>query len=373
MGPVLPIAAWKPSGYRYPNVGRCPAGFRHRLVLPTWAGGPVAGWGCAWLSAVVTPSERLVEVNGIRLRITEAGPTDAPLVILAHGFPELAYSWRHQIPALAAAGYHVVAPDQRGYGGSSCPEAVASYDITALTGDLVGLIDELGADRAALVGHDWGAVVAWSTPLLHPDRVAAVAGLSVPPVPRPVTPPTEAFRRIFGDNFFYILYFQQPGVADAEMAAAPRRALRRMLGGMRAPADEAAAHRMLAPGPEGFIDRLDEPDPLPDWLSPEDLEHYVTEFTRTGFTGALNWYRNFDRNWQIMADPPAPTINVPALFVGGTADPVLAFTRTDRATEVARGPYRQVMVDGAGHWIQQERPAEINAELLAFLSQLRWC
>ena len=235
------------------------------------------------------------------------------------------------------------------------------------------LIDELGADRAALVGHDWGAVVAWSTPLLHPDRVAAVAGLSVPPVPRPLTPPTEAFRRIFGDTFFYILHFQQPGVADAEMAADPRRALRRMLGGMRAPAGEAAARRMLAPGPEGFIDRLDEPDPLPDWLSPEDLEHYVTEFTRTGFTGALNWYRNFDRNWQIMAHPHAPTIDVPALFVGGTADPVLAFTRTDRATEVARGPYRQVMVDGAGHWIQQERPAEINAELLAFLSQLRWC
>ncbi len=311
----------------------------------------------------------------------EAGPANGPVVVLAHGFPELAYSWRHQIPELAAAGYRVLAPDQRGYGGSSRPEQVDAYDITALTGDLVALLDAVGVERAALVGHDWGAVVAWSTPLLHPDRVAAVAGLSVPPVPRPVVPPTEAFRRIFGENFFYILYFQQPGVADAEMAADPARAIRRMLGGMRAPAansgnptsaDEAAAMRMLAPGPEGFIDRLPEPDRLPEWLSTAELDHYVEEFTRTGFTGALNWYRNFDRNWHIMGSPAAATIEVPALFVGGTQDPVLNFTRMDRAREVATGPYRQIMLDGAGHWIQQERPEQINAVLVEFLSQVRW-
>lgn len=294
------------------------------------------------------------------------------MVILAHGFPELAYSWRHQIPALAAAGYRVLAPDQRGYGGSSRPPAVESYDIAALTGDLVGLLDAVGAQRGAVIGHDWGAVVAWSTPLLHPGRVAAVAGLSVPPVPRPLTPPTEAFRRIFGTNFFYILYFQQPGVADAEMAGDPERALRRMLGGMRTPQDEATALRMLAAGPEGFIDRLPEPQRLPDWLSAAELEHYVAEFTRTGFTGALNWYRNFERNWQIMATPVASTIDAPALFVGGDDDPVLKFTRTDRAREVVVGPYRSVMLEGAGHWIQQERPEEINAELLDFLSAVRW-
>lgn len=294
------------------------------------------------------------------------------MVILAHGFPELAYSWRHQIPALAAAGYRVLAPDQRGYGGSSRPPAVESYDIAALTGDLIGLLDAVGAQRGAVIGHDWGAVVAWSTPLLHPGRVAAVAGLSVPPVPRPLTPPTEAFRRIFGTNFFYILYFQQPGVADAEMAGDPERALRRMLGGMRTPQDEATALRMLAAGPEGFIDRLPEPQRLPDWLSAAELEHYVAEFTRTGFTGALNWYRNFERNWQIMATPVASTIDAPALFVGGDDDPVLKFTRTDRAREVVVGPYRSVMLEGAGHWIQQERPEEINAELLDFLSAVRW-
>lgn len=324
------------------------------------------------MAGVAEPLVNVVDVNGVRLRVAEAGPRDGPVVILAHGFPELAYSWRHQIPALAAAGYRVLAPDQRGYGGSSRPPAVESYDIAALTGDLVGLLDAVGAQRGAVIGHDWGAVVAWSTPLLHPGRVAAVAGLSVPPVPRPLTPPTEAFRRIFGTNFFYILYFQQPGVADAEMAGDPERALRRMLGGMRTPQDEATALRMLAAGPEGFIDRLPEPQRLPDWLSAAELEHYVAEFTRTGFTGALNWYRNFERNWQIMATPVASTIDAPALFVGGDDDPVLKFTRTDRAREVVVGPYRSVMLEGAGHWIQQERPEEINAELLDFLSAVRW-
>jgi len=321
---------------------------------------------------VISPVERVVDLGDVRLRVLEAGPPDGPVVVLAHGFPELAYSWRHQIPALARAGYHVLAPDQRGYGGSSRPAAVQAYDIAALTGDLIGLLDAVDAPRAAVVGHDWGAVVAWSTPLLHPDRVAAVAGLSVPPVPRPLTPPTVAFRRIFGDNFFYILYFQQPGVADAEMDADPRRAMRRMLGGMRAPEDEQTALRMLAPGPQGFIDRLAEPPRLPDWLGEGELDHYAAEFGRTGFTGALNWYRNFDRNWEIMAAPAAATICVPALFVGGTADPVLNFTKVDRAREVVTGPYRQVMLDGAGHWIQQERPAEITAELLDFLSSVRW-
>ena len=335
--------------------------------------------GLCLAEAVVNSS--FVDVNGVRLRLFEAGPPDGPVVVLAHGFPELAYSWRHQMPTLASAGYRVLAPDQRGYGGSSRPEPVEAYDITALTGDLVALLDAAGVERAAFVGHDWGAVVAWSTPLLHPDRVAAVVGLSVPPVPRPLTPPTVAFRRIFGDNFFYILYFQQPGVADAEMAADPGRAMRRMLGGMRAPAadsgnpvsaDEAAALRMLAPGPEGFIERLPEPERLPDWLTAAELDHYVEEFSRTGFTGALNWYRNFDRNWHIMESPAAQTIEVPALFVGGNCDPVLAFTNIDRAGEVAKGPYRQVMLDGAGHWIQQERPDEINAELLGFLAQVPW-
>jgi pimeloyl-ACP methyl ester carboxylesterase len=155
--------------------------------------------------------ERLVDVNGITLRVLDAGPADGPVVVLTHGFPELGFSWRHQVPVLARAGYRVIAPDQRGYGGSSRPESIEAYDIAALTGDVVGLLDLLGAQRAALVGHDWGAVVAWSTPQLHPDRVAAVAGLSVPPVPRPQTPPTEAFRRIFGENSSTSCISSSPG------------------------------------------------------------------------------------------------------------------------------------------------------------------
>ena len=324
------------------------------------------------VSPASRPTERFVDVNGVRLRLLEAGPADGPVVVLTHGFPELAHSWRHQIPALADAGYHVLAPDQRGYGGSSAPAEVEAYDITALTDDVVGLLDDVGAEQAAIVGHDFGAVVSWNMPLLHPDRVAAVAGLAFSPVPRPLTPPTEAFRRIFGDNFFYILYFQEPGVADAELGADPERTMRMMLAGMRMPTDEAAAGRMLAPGRAGFLDRLAEPDRLPDWLTEGELGYYAAEFSRTGFTGPLNWYRCFDRNWQILAEPVAHTITVPALFVGGTDDPALSFTRTDRAHEVVQGPYREVMLEGAGHWIQQERAGEINTELLRFLSETRW-
>jgi pimeloyl-ACP methyl ester carboxylesterase len=317
-----------------------------------------------------TVTERVIDTNGVRLRTWEAGDRGAPLVVLAHGFPELAYSWRHQIPALAAAGYHVLAPDQRGYGGSSSPDAIEDYNIVALSGDVIGLLDDVGAERAVLVGHDWGALVAWTTPLLHPDRVAGVVGMSVPPIPRAQIPPTQAFRKIFGDNFFYILYFQEPGVADADLARDTATTMRRMIGGMRSPDDQAAALRMAAPGPEGFVERLPEPDALPDWISQEELDHYVDEFGRSGFTGPLNWYRNFDRNWELTASAPAPTIAAPSLFIAGTADPVLGFTARDRFSEVVSGPYREVMIDGAGHWIQQERPDEVNTALLEFLSGL---
>ena len=300
----------------------------------------------------------------------EAGDRGAPVVVLAHGFPELAYSWRHQIPALAEAGYHVLAPDQRGYGASSRPDAIEAYNIHELTADIVGLLDDVGAERAVWVGHDWGASVVWNAPLLHPDRVAAVAALSVPPLPRARRPPTQAFRRAFGENFFYILYFQQPGVADAELNGDPARFMRRMMGGVRALDDQSAAMRMLAPGPEGFIDRLPEPAELPAWISQDELDNYISEFSRTGFTGGLNWYRNMDRNWETTPDLAGATISVPCLFIAGTADAVLTFTRRDRASEVITGPYREVMIDGAGHWLQQERPGEVNATLLEFVNGL---
>jgi pimeloyl-ACP methyl ester carboxylesterase len=271
---------------------------------------------------------------------------------------------------LAQAGFHVLAPDQRGYGGSSRPESVDAYSIVALTGDLVGLIDEVGAERATVVGHDWGSIIAWHMPLLHPDRVAAVAGLSGPPIPRSRRPPIELWRKKFGANFFYILYFQQPGVADADLGNDPATTMRRILAAP-SPRYEQQVALMSQPGPQGYVERLVEPAGLPDWLSQHDLDYYIEQFSRTGFTGALNWYRNFDRNWELTAKMAATRITVPALFLAGDGDPVLSFAATDRYEEVVSGPYRELIIKGAGHWIQQERPDEVNAALLQLLSQVR--
>jgi pimeloyl-ACP methyl ester carboxylesterase len=315
-------------------------------------------------------TERLVDTNGVTLRVTEAGDRGAPVVILAHGFPELAYSWRHQIPVLADAGYHVLAPDQRGYGGSSRPSAIEDYDIVQLTGDIVGLLDDVGAEKAVMVGHDWGSVVATNFPLLHPDRVSACAALSVPPIPRSPAKPTEMWRSAFGDNFFYVLYFQEPGPADAELDGDPARTMRRLMGGMRSADSTNVFMQMATPGPEGFIDRLPEPDGQPEWITTEEVDHYVAEFTATGFTGGLNWYRNFDRNWELTKTTPSATIDVPTLFIGGTADPAMAMTPRDRVADVVSGPYREVLIDGAGHWLQQERPGEVNAALVEFVDGL---
>ncbi|OBF23285.1 alpha/beta hydrolase [Mycobacterium sp. ACS4331] len=293
------------------------------------------------------PDERFVVRDGVRLRVLDAGATgeaDQPVVVLAHGFPELAYSWRHQIPALVDAGWRVLAPDQRGYGGSDRPTDVEAYDINALTGDLVGLLDDIGTSRAVFIGHDWGALVVWHTALLHPARVRAVAGLSVPPIPRARTRPTERWREKFGADF-YMLRYQTPGVVDAEMAADVAGTMRDLFAEGRQPG-------------------------LPDWISPADFEVYVQQFSRTGFTGALNWYRNYDRNWAATPHLTDARIDVPALFVGGSADPVRHTMRPERAREVVAGPYREIWVDGAGHWLQQERPTEVNRILLAFLSDV---
>jgi pimeloyl-ACP methyl ester carboxylesterase len=320
---------------------------------------------------MINTVQRSVDTNGVTLRVLEAGERGAPVVVLAHGFPELGYSWRHQIPVLAEAGYHVLAPDQRGYGGSSRPEAIEDYHVGELAGDIAGLLDDVGAERAVVVGHDWGSVVAAAFPLLHPDRVSGLVTMSVPPLPRPPAPPTEIWRSTFGEAFFHILYFQEPGPADAELNGDPARALRRMLGGLRSDGDAEALVKMVAPGDAGFVERLPEPDPMPDWISADELDHYIAEFTRTGFTGGLNWYRNFDRNWELTAQTPASTIEVPTLFVAGTADPVLGFTSRDRVTDLVTGPYREVLIDGAGHWVQQERADEVNRALLDFLGEPR--
>lgn len=312
-----------------------------------------------------------VDDQQVDLHLLEAGDA-GPLVVLAHGFPELAWSWRHQLPALAAAGYRVVAPDQRGYGRSSRPEAIEDYDILHLTGDLVGLLDVLGEERAIFVGHDWGSMVVWQLSVLHPERVTGVCGMSVPFVPRAGAPPIQIMRAVFQGQFFYIVYFQEPGVADAELGADPARTMRRLLAGM-SPRDLSPdeASTFAADDGRGFVDRIPEPDGLPDWLTQDELDHYVAEFSRTGFTGGINWYRNFDRNWELTPQLDGAKVEVPSFFIGGADDPVLTMSPPDGQDAWLTDHRGSVIIDGAGHWVQQEAPEQVNAALLDFCDQLR--
>ncbi|HXM56025.1 MAG TPA: alpha/beta hydrolase [Candidatus Dormibacteraeota bacterium] len=303
------------------------------------------------------------------MRVVEEG--SGPLVVLCHGFPELSHSWRHQLPALAAAGYRAVAPDMRGYGGTDRPAEIEAYDILHLTGDMLGLLDALGEERAVFVGHDWGAPVVWNLSLRTPERVRGVAALSVPYSPRSERPPTSVWRHVFADTWFYILYFQEPGVADADLGRDPATTLRRL---MCAISGDGSAERL---GPlagardgRGMVERLPEPDVLPDWLPRADLDHYASEFARTGFTGGLNWYRNFDRNWELTPELAGARVQVPALFVAGEADPVLAMVPAASMDGWVTDLRDVVLIPGAGHWVQQERPAEVNAALLSFLAGL---
>ena len=291
-------------------------------------------------------------------------------VILCHGFPELWYSWRHQLPALADAGYHAVAPDQRGYGLTDRPAAVTSYDIVNLAGDLVGLLDALGEERAVFVGHDWGALVVWHLALAAPGRVEGVAGMSVPFVPRTPVPPTELFRAVAGDTFFYILYFQEVGPADRELAGDPRRTIARVLWSVSGDAPKGALRRLPREG-TGYLDGLsDPPSQLPAWLTERDIDLYASEFSRTGFTGALNWYRNLDRNWALTEPMAGAKVAAPALFVAGERDPVLRMTPPEVMEGWVPDLRGSVVIPGAGHWIQQERPREVNRALRAFLAGL---
>jgi len=314
-------------------------------------------------------SERTVSTNGVKLHVLEAGPKNGLPVVLCHGFPELAYSWRHQLPALGNAGYHVIAPDQRGYGQSTQPENIEDYDILHLTGDLVGLLDALDIDKAVFVGHDWGSMVVWQMALLHPERVAGVVGMSVPYMPRSPMPPVQLMRQMFADNFFYIVYFQEPGVADADLGADAAKTMRRLLVGASG-SDPDAAATMAANDGRGFVDRLPEPDALPSWLTQDELDHYIAEFSRTGFTGGINWYRNLDRNWHLTEHVADDKVQMPSLFISGSLDPVLMMTPPTGAHDWLADHRGDVMIDGAGHWVQQERPVEVNGALLRFLDQV---
>jgi pimeloyl-ACP methyl ester carboxylesterase len=295
-------------------------------------------------------TERRISANGIELHVVVEG--EGRPVVLCHGFPELWYSWRHQLPALSAAGYRAIAPDMRGYGGSTIPEEVEAYDVLTLCRDLTGLLDELGEERAVFVGHDWGAQVVWQLALAEPDRVEAVVGMSVPLVPRAPGPPVGLMRKGMGEDF-YIVWFQEPGVADEALARDVRRTL-------------TTSRQWTA----SWAEEDDDPR-RPEWMTEEDLRVYVEAFERTGFTGGLNYYRNLDRNWELTAGLADRRVEQPALFVTGSRDPVARFMPAEVMDGLVDDLRGKVVIEGAGHWVQQERPDEVNEALLRFLGELR--
>ena len=319
---------------------------------------------------------RQVETNGIRMHIAEQG--SGPLVLLCHGFPESWYSWRHQLQALAQAGFRAVAPDMRGYGQTDRPEATEQYTLLHLVGDMVGLLDALGESTAVIVGHDWGAPVAWHAALLRPDRFRGVVGLSVPFRPRGSVRPTSAMPTT-DESVFYQLYFQKPGAAEAELERDARRTIGTMLYSASGDAPGAAdgGHHAIemVPRDGGFLHRMSFPTALPAWLSESDLDFYAREFTRTGFRGGLSWYRNIDRNWELLAPFAGARIEVPALYVAGDRDLVVRFRGwaelVQNLPKFVPGLRPTLILPGCGHWTQQERPAEVNAAIVNFLRSLQ--
>ena len=322
-------------------------------------------------------THRFVEANGIRMHIAEQGA--GPLVVLCHGFPEAWYSWRLQLPALAAAGFHAVAPDMRGYGQTDRPREIDQYTLLHLVGDMVGLLHALGEESAVIAGHDWGAPVAWHAALLRADRFRAVIGLSVPFRSRDPVRPTTAMPQT-DEAIFYQLYFQEPGLAETELERDVRRSVCRLLytasGDVRRD-DAPFAHPEsvgMVPRDGGVLGAMAEPRTLQTWLSEADIDFYAGELTRTGFRGGLNWYRNIDRNWELLAPFAGARVTVPALYVAGDRDLVVAFRGMDRLlpnlTAFVPRLRKTLMIPGCGHWTQQERPGDVNRAMIEFLKDL---
>jgi epoxide hydrolase A/B len=298
------------------------------------------------------PSRRVRMQDGAELHVGEHGAPQDPTVILLHGFPELGYSWRHQVPALADAGFRVIVPDMRGFGLSDAPAALEAYTIEVLAADVLALLDDAGVQRGIVIGHDWGADVAWRTAWMRPERVSAVAGLSVPFVPRAPAPPLELMRRALGEDF-YIVWFQEPGVADEVLA----KDVRRTLASTRVWTDSWAREEENRP-------------PTPRFMSEAELAVYVEAFERTGFTGGLSYYRNIDRNWELMQPYDGRRIEQPALFLTGERDPVRRFMPAEAMNGWVLDLRASVVVPGAGHWVNQEAPQAVNDALLEWLRGL---
>jgi len=312
-------------------------------------------------------AERRVATNGIALNIAEAG--EGPLVVLLHGFPESWYSWRHQFKPLAEAGYHVVAPDMRGYGKSDKPRAIEAYNQVEVVNDVIGLIAAIGYKNAVVIGHDWGAPTAWAAALNHPNIVRAVGALSVPFIPRLPIAPMAAIRERFKGQFFYQLYFFEPGPAEAEFEADIRLALKKFLIMAGGETDLAA---LPARRPDDdMLSNLPNPSVLPPWLSEADLDFYAGEFKNSGMRGPLNYYRNHDLTWALTKDAPT-TIEQPAFFIAGARDGVIVMAAEAlKAMPLFVKDLRaNTLIPGIGHWTQQEAPTQVNEAIIGFLTGL---
>jgi len=345
-----------------------------RYSVALWPGHPQGPYDSGMAALDVT--HRTVDAFGTRIHLVEAG--EGPLVLFIHGFPESWWSWRKQIPAVAAAGFRAVAIDVRGYGRSAAPREVGAYGIVDHVADNIGAITALGEEQAIIVGHDWGSPIAWNTALLRPDVISAVALLSVPYSPRGPRRPSDAFRMMGGDEEFYIEYFQEVGRAEAEIEADLSRWL---LGFYISASGDAPA---MIPGggtmatvPAGgkLSDRFSWPEPgtWPAWLTEEDFGYYLGEFERTGFTGGLNRYRNADRDWSDLAAWTFAPITQPSLFIGGEKDgpTIWGAPAIKRFPQTMPNLARSVIVPGSGHWVQQEAADVVNAELVDWLSSVR--
>jgi pimeloyl-ACP methyl ester carboxylesterase len=313
---------------------------------------------------------RVIDTNGIKMHLAEKG--HGPLVVLCHGFPESWYSWRHQLSALAAGGYHAVAPDQRGYGRTDRPEPIEAYTCLQLAADIVGLVQALSERTAVIVGHDWGAPVAFYSALLRPDMFTAVGLLSVPYLPRQNTSPAQLLDLMAGEDEFYQRYFQEPGKAERELEEDVPKTIRRAL--YSASGDAPANMNWAYKFPKGtrFIDAMMDPRQLPSWLTEKDIGFFVSEFERTGFRGGLNWYRNIQRNWELTPFLTGALLRQPSLLVYGDRDVVYAMypQAFDAVHQTMPGLRKAVVLPGVGHWTQQERPEAVNQALLEFLGSL---
>ncbi|MCQ4317348.1 alpha/beta hydrolase [Stutzerimonas zhaodongensis] len=316
-----------------------------------------------------TYEHQLLTVNGISLSLYTAGPADGPVVWLLHGFPESWYSWRHQIQLLADAGLRVIVPEMRGYGQTSAPSEIAAYDLMTVCGDIQAAMDLLGQRSVAVVGHDWGAPVAWHLALLEPERVKVIGAMAVPYGGRPKKPAIEIIRNQFADRFNYILYFQQPGVAEAELDHDIPRTLRMMMHNTSAavPKDFFLQKK---PAGSSLHDGMQDPGAPPDWCEGDAFDVYVRTFAGRGFRGALNWYRNFQRNWERTAPLADRKVLQPALFLLGDNDPVGTLEAHTLQKMPAWVPdLEQHLVADCGHWLQGEQPEEVSRLLLDFLKR----